>query len=97
MISEHFFSCWRAEGGLLLFIGLYVDEEDDVKVVEETGGWTGASGLDDWFEEVGMLVDSLCLCVLFIGGGIVLPTAFTFTLRPMSGPFALITLVLQKN
>jgi len=30
------------------------------------------------------------------GGGIVFPLPFTFTLRPISGPFALITLVLEK-
>lgn len=42
-----------------------------------------------------MLVDSRCL--EFDGDGIVLPVAFTFTLRPMSGPFALITLVLAEN
>lgn len=40
-----------------------------------------------------MLIDSRCL--EFDGDGMVLPVAFTFTLRPIFGPFALITLVLK--
>lgn len=44
--------------------------------------------------EVRMLVDSQCFDD---GNGSNLPGICTFTLRPMSGPFALITLVLEKR
>lgn len=44
-----------------------------------------------------MLADSRYLEFDGDGDGIVLPVVFTFTLRPMSGPFGLITLVLMEN
>lgn len=43
-----------------------------------------------------LVVDSQCFAC-DDGSGIVLPGTCTFTLRPMSGPFALITLVLEKR
>lgn len=44
-----------------------------------------------------MVADSRYLEFIGDGDGIVLPVVFTFTLRPMSGPFGLITLVLVES
>jgi len=83
IMSEIFFSGLRVAATWLLLLLLLLA----VDLLVDALCWL--------LPEVGMLVvDSRCFA--YEGSGIVLPIC-TFTLRPMSGPFALITLVLEKR